>query len=169
MHSESFLLSSTNEVLMIESYLVRYLLSIGHFFQRCATKMLSRSTLELLESISRASSVAYPEGGALWTYIEAANQAHSKFRDARRGIAAGPLNIEQLGKWLQWSHGDRSSPRPESVETANHLMKLLRSDLDFDEVLWTLVEDGSDMRAIIHMARNSDNRQFSLELFWSED
>lgn len=131
--------------------------------------MLSRSTLEYLESLCRTSRVAYPEGGAIWTYTEAANQAHSKFCDPRHNIVAGPLSVEQLGKWIQWSHGDRASLRLKSIKAANDLMKLLRVDLGFDEVLWALVDNDSDMLAIIHMNRNSDNRYFSLEMFWSED
>ena len=105
----------------------------------------------------------------LWTYIEGANQAHFKFRDARRVPVAEALSAEQLGKWLQWAQGDRDPTTDVSIGMAERLVELLREDIRPDEVLWSFEDSGSDMKANIYMARVSDNRYFELELWWSED
>lgn len=131
--------------------------------------MLSNRTLEFLDALRQTSHEAYPEGGTLWTYIEGANQAHSKFRDPRRIPAARPLNLEELGTWFQSAQGDRGPTTDVSIDMAGRLVALLREDLSPDEVLWSLEDAGSDMQASIYMARASDNRYFALELWWSED
>lgn len=131
--------------------------------------MLSSQTLDFLDALCRASHVAYPQGGTLWTYVEGANQAHFRFRDVRRIPVAGALNIEQLGKWIQWAQGGRAPTTGVSIGMAERLVGLLRADLCPDEVLWSFEDAGSDMQANIYMARVSDNRYFALELGWSED
>jgi hypothetical protein len=131
--------------------------------------MLSNQTLDFLDVLCCASRAAYPEGGMLWTYIEGANQAHFKFRDARRVPVAEALSAEQLGKWLQWAQGDRDPTTDVSIGMAERLVELLREDIRPDEVLWSFEDSGSDMKANIYMARVSDNRYFELELWWSED
>ncbi|MCR6475232.1 hypothetical protein NU688_03600 [Variovorax sp. ZS18.2.2] len=106
----------------------------------------------------------------MWTYVEGANQAHFKFRDPRRSLAAGPLSVEQLAKWLQWAQGDRAATATDvSIGMAKRLVALLGEDLFPDEVLWSVEDAGSDMHANIYMSRASDNRYFALELWWSED
>jgi len=131
--------------------------------------MLSSQTLSFLDALCHASHEAYPEGGALWTYVEGANQAHFRFRDPRRSPVAGTLSIEQLGKWLQGAQGDSAPPTDASIGMAKKLVALLREDLGPDEVLWSFEDAGSDMQANIYMARASDNRYFALELWWSRD
>jgi hypothetical protein len=131
--------------------------------------MLSTATTGFLDELCTLSHAAYPEGGTLWTYVEALNQAHSRFDHPRDREPHAPLDPEQLARWIQWAQGDRKSTKPESVDSANRLMALLREDLTFDEVHWTLSDHGSDMKAVLHMARRRDNRYFALELFWSED
>lgn len=131
--------------------------------------MLSNQTLRFLDALCQTSHEAHPEGGTLWTYLEGANQAHSKLRDPRRTPAAGPLNFEELGTWLQWAQGDRGPTTDVSTDMAKRLIALLREDLSPDEVLWSFEDAGSDMHANIYMARASDNRYFALELWWSED
>lgn len=132
-------------------------------------KMLSPTTLEFLDVLCRASHEAYPEGGTLWTYVEAANQGHSRFRDSRRTPAADALSIAELARWLQWAQGDRAPTSSASIDMANKLVALLREDLGLVDLLWSFEDGGSDMSANIYMARSIDNRFFALELWWSED
>lgn len=131
--------------------------------------MLSNQTLSFLDALCLTSHEAYPEGGTLWTYIEGANQAHFRLRDPRRTPAAGPLNLEELGKWIQWARGNKGPTTALANEMAKRLVALLREDLSPDEVLWSFEDTGSDMHGNIYMARASDNRYFALELWWSED
>ena len=131
--------------------------------------MLSVTTLDLLDALCRASRAAYSEGGTLWTYVEAANQAHFKFRDRHRTPAAVELNMDQFARWLQWAQGDRGPTTSASMDLANKLIASLHSDLGPDELLWSFEDAGSDMSANIYMARAFDNRFFALELLWSED
>ena len=131
--------------------------------------MLSVTTLDLLDALCRASRAAYPEGGTLWTYVEAANQAHLRFRDRHRTPAAAALDMDQFARWLHWAQGDRGPTTSASMDLANKLIASLHSDLGPDELLWSFEDAGSDMSANIYMARASDNRFFALELWWSED
>lgn len=131
--------------------------------------MLSAPTLEILEALCAESHEAYPEGGTLWTYTEGANQAHAHFRETSQTIASGALDPDALGRWLQWAVGDRDATKPESVERAKALLATLQRDLSPDEWLWSLEDNGTDMRGVLRMARRTDNRYFSLELLWSED
>ncbi len=131
--------------------------------------MLSSSTLQLLDEVCSQSHLAYPEGGALWTYVEAANQAHTRFKDARSTGPDPTTGTNGLAKWFQWAVGDRDATQRGSVEAATRLVASVRRDLSFDDLLLLIEEGGSDMRAVLHMARYADNRYFSLDLWWSED
>jgi hypothetical protein len=81
--------------------------------------------------------------------------------------------LEQLGEWLQGATGSRigvdESVTAESLEAANELLQALKNDLQVDEFLWAFDDAGTDMTANIYMARNSDNRYFALEMWWSID
>lgn len=131
--------------------------------------MLSLATQDFIESLSKASRAAYPEGGMVWKYVEASNQAHTAFKGHHISVSLDAFQVEQLAKWIQWSQADRTSSNARSIEAAQNFVKLLRSDLGFDKMIWSFVDHGSDMTATIQMARVSDNRYFSIELFWSED
>lgn len=135
--------------------------------------MLSARTLKLLEELCVRSQEVYPEGGTLWTFTEAANQAHFLFRDLRREPPAGSVNLEQLGRWFQGAQGgwvDSQSPvKAESISDAADLISALKEDLRVDEFLWSLDDAGTDMAANIYMARKSDNRYFALKMWWSID
>lgn len=132
--------------------------------------MLSARTLKLLDDLCAKSHDAYPEGGTLWTFVEAANQAHSRFRDSRRKPQAGRLDLKQLATWLEAAQGgDRGCVTAESFSGANELVGVLKSDLQVDEFLWAFDDAGYDMTANIYMHRSSDNRYFALEMWWSLD
>ncbi|WP_137971572.1 hypothetical protein [Pseudomonas sp. F(2018)] len=134
--------------------------------------MLSTETLAFLEELGRRSHSAYPEGGLLYTYLEAANQAHSRFRPC----SADEQRISQpqlhaLGGFLQSSQGEYTitEVKPGFVSLAEQLMQLLNQDLNFSQATWAFEDDGDSMGAKLEFARQSDNRFFSLELFWSID
>jgi hypothetical protein len=131
--------------------------------------MLSDRTLAFLDDHCRKSHVTFPEGGTLWTYTEAAHQAHTRFRDSRRHPPAEAMNIEELATWLQAAEGNFGPLLPASMTQAQTLLEFLRDDLGVDEFLWYYQNDGHIMNADIHMARRSDNRYFLLELWWSFD
>ncbi|OWT71403.1 MULTISPECIES: hypothetical protein [unclassified Achromobacter] len=131
--------------------------------------MLSQATLSFLDDHCKRAHAAFPEGGTLWTYIEAASQAHTRFKDHRRKPAADALDIEELATWLQAAEGNFGALLPQAIEQANTLIDLLRADLGVDEFLWYYQNDGDVMNADIHMARRADNRYFALELWWSFD
>ncbi|WCD81870.1 hypothetical protein [Pseudomonas sp. TUM22785] len=134
--------------------------------------MLSQQTLSLLSELQAKSSAAYPEGGLLYTYVEAANQAHSRYpsgSSASSGLSPGEL--KDLGRFLRLSQGDyhRESMMPQLFEAAEGLINCLQTDLNFDEVSYLVRDEGDDMTIKLSMARRLDNRYFELELWWSVD
>lgn len=133
--------------------------------------MLSSQTLRFLEDLCATSSVAYSQGGVLWTYIEGAKQAHTRFNDPRRTPLAGNLELSELQTWFQVALGDWSRDRSTSlaVHSATELLRLLSSDTGSDQFLWAFEDGGDEMTANIYIARASDNRFFALELWWSLD
>jgi hypothetical protein len=118
--------------------------------------MLSKQALQFLDDLTAESHDAYPEGGVVWTYVEGANQAHSKFVDPRRKAEAVAL-------------GGRSPVTEKSSNMADELISFLHADLGIDSFLWGFQDDSYDMMANIYMMRASDNRYFALELWWSVD
>lgn len=132
--------------------------------------MLSQSTQDLLAELQTLSHAAYPEGGLMYTYVEAANQAHSRYRRADGHV----LSDEQLGdlaRFLQSSQGDYAitAANQSFVLLAQQLLAHLSSDLSFDQVSWSMDDGGHDMDGTLTMARRADNRFFALELMWSVD
>ena len=134
--------------------------------------MLSSPMLALLAELQEKSHAAYAEGGLLYTYVEAANQAHSRYSSSTKTSAAlSPQFIHELGRFIQASQGNyqAESAEPAYLSEAQKLFDLLKSDLQFDDISWSLEDGGHDMTALINMARHADNRFFSLELMWSID
>ena len=134
--------------------------------------MLSASTLELLESFQEISNATYDQGGLLYTYTEAANQAH--FRYPLPQIVATHLSaqeLDELGRFIEASQGSYQceSASIQFHSLAQKLIDSLLSDLKFNEVVWSFEDGGHYMNASIKMARRLDNRFFSLELMWSVD
>ena len=82
-----------------------------------------------------------------------------------------PRDVIEFARFLQGSQGDYGVQEPSSSFTAlaNDFFAALRIDLNFDEVVTSFEDGGSDMTANFFMARRSDNRYFSLELWWSLD
>jgi hypothetical protein len=135
--------------------------------------MLSANTLRFLDELFVTSQEAYSNGGTLWTFIEAANQGHFRFNDPRRELPAGGMDLELLGYWLQCARsGQASDLKPvtaESITDATRLVNALKNDLKADDFLLAFDDAGTDMTANIYMIRNSDNRYFALEMWWSID
>lgn len=131
--------------------------------------MLSPSTLELLDALCRTSHEAYAEGGILWTYTEAANQAHSKIHDPHVPWDEAPPTLETLGSWLQVPLGDWGRKGASRDDAAHKLLAHLRDDLSPDQMNFLLEDSGTSAAARIRMARTADNRYFELELWWSLD
>lgn len=107
----------------------------------------------------------------LWTYIEAATQAHTRFNNPCRTPLAGNLELSELETWFQVALGDWSRNQSTSlaVNSATELLRLLRSDTGSDQFLWAFEDGGDEMTANIYIARASDNRFFALELWRSLD
>ena len=134
--------------------------------------MLSSRTLELLEKMQEVSNAEYTEGGLLYTYTEAANQAHSIMGKAgQRSIADAQLR--QLAHFLEVVNGNYGVMLEQVsdafVKTASRLIQALLSDLKFDEIDMDFEDCGTDMATTLSMARRADNRHFSLWLWWSVD
>jgi hypothetical protein len=132
--------------------------------------MLSRATLELLERMQDISHSAYPEGGLLYTYTEAANQAHTAMPDAAQR-SLSDTQSRDLARFLQCAHGNYGIEEvsEDFVNKSRELVYVLMSDLRFDEINVVFENCGTDMEASLSMARRSDNRYFSLWLWWSVD
>ncbi|WGG48124.1 hypothetical protein [Rugamonas sp. DEMB1] len=134
--------------------------------------MLSRGTLELLQKMQDLSHAEYPEGGLLYTYTEAANQAHSKM--SKTGHSSFPdAQLREFAQFLQVAHGHYGVMLEQVsdvfVKTSRELIQALCSDLKFDEIDVVFEDCGTDMATTLSMARRSDNRHFSLWLWWSID
>ncbi|GAA6140651.1 hypothetical protein [Hydrogenophaga sp. 5NK40-0174] len=132
--------------------------------------MLSPTTLALLEELQALSHAAYSEGGLLYTYVEAASQAHFRFpRDGSRSLCDNQLR--ELGRFLQSSQGSYAAlaPAPSFERLAHQLLAQLKADLNFEEASWLMDDGGHNMDGTLKMARRSDNRYFALELMCSID
>lgn len=138
--------------------------------------MLSPATVRALDELARRSRAAHPEGGLLYTFTEAAAQSHSRFArqltgrgSAGRSDDGRELLAVVLGKAL--GHLGCIEPDGEALTLADDLMQRLRDDLTFTSV-GSVADDGDDScwgGATVHMARETDNRYFSLYLWGSID
>ena len=131
--------------------------------------MLSEHALQFFDDFCVKSHVAYPGGGVVWTYVEGANQAHSKFVNPHRKSEAVTLDFNQLRSWLQTALGGRIPMTYESSGMVKELIDFLQADLGIDSFLWGFEDNGYDMMANIYMRCASDNRYFALELWCSVD
>ncbi len=134
--------------------------------------MLSLPTLSFLADLQEKSHAAYPEGGLLFTYIEASRQAHFRYPVGNIVSASlSPRELKDLGRFLQASQGDylSESVGASFVFAAQRLMECLRNDLRFDEICCLFQDESPDMEAKLNMVRRSDNCFFALELWWSID
>ena len=106
----------------------------------------------------------------LYTYIEAANQAHFR-HSAATGGTLPEVGLAELARFLQSSQGDYvgETANPSFVSLAQQLLARLNGDLNFDEISWSMEDGGHDMSGSLKMARRTDNRFFGLELMWSVD
>lgn len=136
--------------------------------------MLSADTFKYIEILHEGSNSAYPEGGLLYTYIEAANQAHCRYNvgfDEKALLQLTDQDLAELGRFLQISQGAYGQEKadPAFIQRAQLLLDKLKRDLSFDEAYITFDDNGTDIEAVIHMARRRDNRYFCLDLWWSVD
>ena len=133
--------------------------------------MLSTSTIDLLTALQERSHAVFTEGGVLYTYIEAANQAH--FRYPAGAAAQADLSPEDFGtlrRFIRTSLNEAPAGiAKRSSSLAGQLIERLRDDLTFDEIVGVFEDDGDSLNANLMMVRRADNRFFALELFWSVD
>lgn len=137
--------------------------------------MLSEATVRTLDELARRSRAAYPEGGLLYTFTEAADQSHSMFPSQLAERYSAQLTEDGramlavvLGKAL--GHPACTEADGESLTLADDLVERLRGDLAFTSVGAVADEDDDySWGTTIHMARESDNRHFSLNLWGSID
>jgi hypothetical protein len=137
--------------------------------------MLSAATVRTLEDLAELSHASYPEGGLLYTFTEAANQAHGMFPKNLAGRSAAHLTEDdraQLALVISKALGNPGciEADDESLAIADDLMQRLGGDLEFTRV-GTVIDDYDDYcwGSTIHMARETDNRYFSLCLWGSID
>jgi len=85
--------------------------------------------------------------------------------------ALSALERKESARFLQASQGDyvKGEPNGSFLEVETELMNALRTDTGFDEVSCAIEDDGTDMRFQVFMTRRSDNRYFSIDLWWSID
>lgn len=134
--------------------------------------MLGSTTLELLQKMQDVSHSAYPEGGLLYTYTEAANQAHSSMlKSGQRSLDLE--QVREFARFIQAAHGhcgvSLNEVSEDFVRVSVGLIQALKADLTFDEIDIIFEDCGTDMGATLSMARHADNRFFSLWLWWSID
>jgi len=87
--------------------------------------MLSAATVRTLEGLAQRSNASHPEGGLVYTFTEAANQAHSLFPKQLAGRRTARLTDDdraQLAIVICQSLGD------ESLAIADDLMATGRPD-----------------------------------------
>lgn len=137
--------------------------------------MLSAATVRMLEDLAQRSHASYPEGGLLYTFTEAANQAHTLFPKHLTELRAAQLpknDRAQLAIVICKALGNPgcANPDDEALTIVDDLMQRIGGDLEFTSV--GAVADASDdycWGSTIHMARDADNRYFSLCLWGSID
>lgn len=137
--------------------------------------MLGTATVRMLEDLAQRSHASYSQGGLLYTFTEAANQAHSRFPKQLAERSAAHLTEDdraQLAIVICKTLGNFSCSEAdvESLVIADDLIQRLGGDLEFTSV-GTVVDDYDDYSwgCTIHMARKTDNRYFSLYLWGSID
>ncbi|BBB62645.1 hypothetical protein UNDKW_4372 [Undibacterium sp. KW1] len=134
--------------------------------------MLKTDLLQLLEVLQEKSDVEYDQGGLLYTYTEASRQAHSRMLKPGDAVL-NTLEVKEFARFLQQSQSEQhygiKEANEESVLLASTFITMLQADLEYDEIVMTTDDKGWDMEVTFSMVRRSDNRYFSLELWWSVD
>lgn len=143
--------------------------------------MLSHRTVAFLEKSADSSHLVYPEGGLLFRYQYAYNQAHCCLKG---GIWKALYNVDlvqyseiteqaanDLAFFFQRAFGGytKDSPTDCTVLAACSLIAYLKEDLQHDLVELVVTDGDYDMTATFEMASRSRNDYSRLELFWSVD
>jgi hypothetical protein len=142
--------------------------------------MLSDRTLGFLEGLADASSSAYQEGGLLFTFKFAYQQAHKRLRpsseDASHIPSASDLGltdraIEELARFFQGSLGyhTKENPSRDALAIANSLIERLQHDLQFQSAVLQVEDEDYGMKAQLEMTQQAKNNLYCLELWWSVD
>ena len=136
--------------------------------------MLSAATVAMLEDLARRSHACFPEGGLLYTFTEAANQAHTKFPREfakRRTSQLLPAEFARLVMVLNRALGNLAGDLAEAEVRAltETLWQNLQRDLAFTSSGLNDEHNDYSWEATIHLARDMDNRYFSLNLWASVD
>src|SRR5438067_5468795 len=102
--------------------------------------MLSAATVRTLEDLAQRSHASYPEGGLLYTFTEASNQAHIMFPKPLAERRAAQLiedDRAQLAIVICKALGNAGCAKAddESLAIADDLLQRLRGDLEFTSVV----------------------------------
>lgn len=134
--------------------------------------MLKTELFNLLEALLEKSDKEYDQGGLMYTYTEAPRQAHSRMRKPGQTVLS-EAEIKEFARFLQQSQSEASygikEANAESVALANKLISMLKTDLEFDEIVFSTIDEGWDMEVTFSMARRADNRYYQLWFWWSVD
>ncbi len=106
------------------------------------------------------------------TYTEAPRQAHSRMRESGQP-ALSESEIEEFARFLQQSQSEGSygikEANSEAITMARKLISMLKTDLEFDEIVFSTIDEGWDMEVTFSMVRRADNRYYQLWFWWSVD
>ncbi|ENA28051.1 MULTISPECIES: hypothetical protein [Pseudomonas] len=142
--------------------------------------MLSDRALGFLEGLAAASSTVYQEGGLLFTFKFAYQQAHRRLKESSES-ASFTLNasrlglshkaIEELGRFFQGSLGEYTKEKPSrnALAVANALIEHLQHDLQFQFAALQVEDEDYGMKVQIEMIQQVKNNLYCLELWWSVD
>jgi hypothetical protein len=142
--------------------------------------MLSDRTLGFLEGLAEASNAVYQEGGLLFTFKFAYQQAHvhlnsssgtTSFISSASNFGLTNRDIENLGRFFQGSLGDytKEEPSRDALAIAHSLVERLHHDLKFESAALQVHEEGYGMNAQLELFHNANNNFYLLELWWSVD
>ena len=136
--------------------------------------MLQAATVQTLDALAQRSDAFYTDGGSIYTFTEAANQAHCKFPKEFAQRNAATLTAEEFARLAlvitkALGNLDRVEADAESYAMAELLLQQLQTDLAFSNIGLTTDDDDWSWGATIHMACAADNRYFSLYLWGSID
>jgi hypothetical protein len=143
-------------------------------------KVLSSSTLQLLETWSHRSNEAWSEGGVTFSF-NAANRPQWFSTDdedgiysntSRRPLSCG-LSPEELNAFARLYLRSTSASGDEAGQDGliwvNGLLRQLKADLGYDALALSLVDGGSDWDCTLEMATLEPRGYFVLNAFWSVD
>ncbi|WP_286788456.1 MULTISPECIES: hypothetical protein [unclassified Pseudomonas] len=135
--------------------------------------MLSDRTLGFLEGLAAASNTVYQEGGLLFTFKFAHQQAHRGLDESSsvRCLGLSDEAIEELARFFQGSLGQYTKGKPSrnALAVANALIEHLQHDLQFQFAALQVEDEDYGMRVQIEMIQQAKNNLYCLELWWSVD